>query len=141
MKINRLLLKPNTPTIVEEEIIFPEAIDANHVKRIPSCKVKATLTDFDDVLLGLASKNNGTYDLNHSVFIFESELSKPYSADVVIAEFLGHEYYVHFPFGNGKIVAKVPVTKNLIKIGDKVDVMFNMDKAHLFEFDSKEAIF
>lgn len=51
MKINRLLLKPNTPTIVEEEIIFPEAIDANHVKRIPSCKVKATLTDFDDVLL------------------------------------------------------------------------------------------
>jgi len=70
-----------------------------------------------------------------------TELSKPYSATAIVAEFLGHEYYVHFNFGETKIVAKVPVTKDLLKVGDKVDVMFNMDKAHLFEFDSKETIF
>ena len=51
MKVKRLLLKPNKPEVVEEDIDFSSNfIDANHVKRINSCHVKATLTDYEDVL-------------------------------------------------------------------------------------------
>ena len=51
MEVNRLLLKPNKPEVVEEDIDFSSNfIDANHVKRINSCHVKATLTDYEDVL-------------------------------------------------------------------------------------------
>ena len=51
MKVNRLLLKPNTPEVIEEDIDFSNnLIDENHVKRITSCHVKLTLTEFEDVL-------------------------------------------------------------------------------------------
>ena len=51
MKVNRLLLKQNEKEVVEEDIDFSkDFFDANHVRRIPSCHVKLTLTDFGDVL-------------------------------------------------------------------------------------------
>ena len=68
-------------------------------------------------------------------------LSLPYKALVTVAEFLGHEYFIHYDFGEAPIVAKVPVTKDLIKSGDKVEVKINKEKIHLFEFGSKETIF
>ena len=51
MKVNRLLLKPNQPEVIEEDIDFSNnLIDENHVKRITSCHVKLNLTEFEDVL-------------------------------------------------------------------------------------------
>ncbi len=51
MKVNRLLLKVGQPEVVEEDIDFSNnLIDENHVKRINSCHVKLTLTEFEDVL-------------------------------------------------------------------------------------------
>jgi len=51
VKVNRLLLKVGQPEVVEEDIDFSNnLIDENHVKRINSCHVKLTLTEFEDVL-------------------------------------------------------------------------------------------
>jgi len=69
------------------------------------------------------------------------DLSPEYKAHVLIAEFLGHEYFIHFKFGDKDVVAKIPVTKKLIQTNDDVAIKFNLDKIHLFDFDSKKTIF
>ena len=43
------------------------------------------------------------------------DLSDEYIGTVTIAEFLGHEYFIHFDFEGNYITAKIPVTKNLLK--------------------------
>ena len=51
MKVNRLLLKENKPEVLEEDIDFSkEFFDDNHVRRIPSCHVKLTLTEYENIL-------------------------------------------------------------------------------------------
>ena len=44
------------------------------------------------------------------------DLSDEYIGTVTIAEFLGHEYFIHFDFEGNYITAKIPVTKNLLKL-------------------------
>ena len=69
------------------------------------------------------------------------DLSDEYVGTVTIAEFLGHEYFIHFDFEGNYITAKIPVTKNLLKADSKVLIKLNLDKIHLFDNITEEAIF
>ena len=69
------------------------------------------------------------------------DLSDEYIGTVTIAEVLGHEYFIHFDFEGNYITAKIPVTKNLLKADSKVLIKLNLDKIHLFDNITEEAIF
>lgn len=66
--------------------------------------------------------------------------STVYNIEVKVAELLGHEYYVHALFGTNNIVAKIP-SNRLINIHDKIGLIFNLDKVHLFDKVSTKKIF
>lgn len=51
MKVNRLLLKENENTTIEEIVDFTNFTpDMNHVRNISNCKVSLSLTDFGEIL-------------------------------------------------------------------------------------------
>src|SRR5574344_1984629 len=60
--------------------------------------------------------------------------------DVKVAELLGSEYYVHSDFANKDLVAKLEAVKP-ISAGDKIKVVFNLRKIHLFDIESEKCIF
>ncbi len=64
----------------------------------------------------------------------------PYEIKVAVAELLGHEYYVHTDFAGIDLIAKIPLTHE-IKIGDKMNILFDMPKAHLFDPISEKRIY
>ena len=63
-----------------------------------------------------------------------------YDINVAVAELLGHEYYVHSDFGGIDLVAKIPLTHE-INIGDKIKILFDSKKAHLFDIGSEKRIY
>jgi multiple sugar transport system ATP-binding protein len=64
----------------------------------------------------------------------------PHEIVVSVAELLGHEYYVHSDFSGIDLVAKIPMTHE-IKIGDKMNILFENKKAHIFDPLSEKRIF
>ncbi len=57
-----------------------------------------------------------------------------------VSELLGAEYYLHFPFLNQEMIAKVP-NKRAIAHGEKIGVSFKKKGIHLFDIDTEERIF
>ena len=51
---------------------------------------------------------------------------------LTIAELLGNEYYAHVDFAGKDVIAKVPAELNLEK-GQKINLVFNLDKYSLFD--------
>ena len=51
---------------------------------------------------------------------------------ISIAELLGNEYYAHVDFAGKDVIAKVPAELNLEK-GQKIELLFNLDKYSLFD--------
>ena len=74
----------------------------------------------------------------HDAAEFKSDVT--YEIDVAVAELLGHEYYIHSNFGGIDMVAKIPLTHE-IRIGDKMKVAFNFEKAHIFDPRSENRIY
>lgn len=69
--------------------------------------------------------------------IKEDEKGEKYVAEFV--ELLGDEYYVHFSFGGKRCLAKVSADKKIVK-GDKVSLLIQEDKMHLFDPLTEKAI-
>lgn len=63
-----------------------------------------------------------------------------YDIDVAVAELLGHEYYVHTDFAGIDLVAKIPFVQD-IKIGDKMKILFDISKAHIFDTITEKRIY
>ena len=66
--------------------------------------------------------------------------SESLNIKVEIAELLGNEYYLHSTLFNKEFVSRITSDK-LIKVGDDVDLIFNLDKIHLFDIHSEKCIF
>ena len=71
--------------------------------------------------------------------ILNEESSHSFKGKVVVSELLGHEYYVHIALNDQIIIAKLPSSKQ-IRVGDEIDVSFNLDKVHLFDVNSTNRI-
>ena len=91
-------------------------------------KHQAALEGKHDIIFGIRPEDIHEYSKERE----ERYGVKPYSIKVEVAELLGHEYYIHTTFGSGDLVAKIPLVKE-IKIGDDLDILFNVKKAHVFD--------
>ncbi len=61
--------------------------------------------------------------------------SKPIEVEVNMVELLGNEYIVHFHLFGIDMQAKI-VDGNLISIGDHISLVYDLDKAHVFDIES-----
>lgn len=68
-----------------------------------------------------------------------SNKSKPISASVMLVERLGNESILHFNVFNTDLQVKTSRGEG-IEIGDKVDLVFDLDRIHLFDIESGLAI-
>ena len=66
--------------------------------------------------------------------------SDDFSVKVDIAELLGNEYYIHSKVFEKEFISRIDNDK-LIKIGDVIDLVINLDKIHLFDDLSSICIF
>ncbi len=66
--------------------------------------------------------------------------SDPFEITVSVAELLGHEYYVHTDLCGTDVIAKIPLT-HPIKSGDKMKVLFDFPKAHIFDPETEKRIY
>ena len=65
--------------------------------------------------------------------------SKKVTLPLSIAELLGNEYYAHLDFAGTDLISKVNAEKELNE-GDKVEVLFNLDKISVFDVRSGKNI-
>ncbi|MCH3966207.1 MAG: TOBE domain-containing protein [Bacilli bacterium] len=59
---------------------------------------------------------------------------------VTMAELLGNEYYIHATFGGKDTVARFP-SDSMIKTGDKVKLLLDLKKLHIFSTTTELCIF
>jgi len=93
---------------------------------------KKALVEEHDICYGIRPEDI------HDASVHKAAVS--YEIDVAVAELLGHEYYIHSTFGGVDLVAKIPLTHE-IKIGDKMNLAFNFEKAHIFDPVSENRIY
>ena len=93
---------------------------------------KAALVGEHDICYGIRPEDI------HDADVHKAKVS--YEIEVAVAELLGHEYYIHSDFGGIDMVAKIPLVHE-IKIGDKMKVSFNFEKAHIFDPRSENRIY
>lgn len=120
----------NRPTVLDE---FNDAKAKNNekIKHIE----EVLLTKSEEVLFGIRPEDIGQKGFNNNI-VNESEY---FENDVLIAELLGNEYYVHTMIGDNKLVAKVNANQD-VKHGDKISLSFDLDKIHLFDKETKKLI-
>jgi len=68
-----------------------------------------------------------------------SRADSSYEIEVKVAELLGHEYILHGDIAGANVVSKVPAIKNIF-IGDKIELVFNMRKCHIFDKETTNCI-
>jgi len=66
--------------------------------------------------------------------------TEPFLAPIEVAELLGSEYFIHFPFAQKEGIAKVQASHPL-QAGDRASFSFLLDKVHLFDKETKKLIF
>ncbi len=71
--------------------------------------------------------------------ILEEKSAHSFKGKIVVAELLGHEYYIHIAMQDQIMIAKLPSTKE-IKVGEEIDLSFNLDKMHLFDVETTKRI-
>ena len=88
-----------------------------------------------EILFGIRPED--IVDLESAILV--KKQSEKIKLEVVIAELLGHEYYVHLDLGGTDVIAKVNADKDL-KPHDKIDVIFNLAKIQLFDVETTKNI-
>jgi multiple sugar transport system ATP-binding protein len=78
-------------------------------------------------------------DIYNPAFVPPGIHSAPVEAKVDVTELMGNEISLYLLAGQDNIVARVDPRTDF-RMGDKVQVDFNMDKIHLFDPDTEKAI-
>ena len=89
----------------------------------------------EEVLFGIRPEDIGQFGFKNNI-VNETEY---FENDVLIAELLGNEYYVHTLIGEKELIAKVNANQD-IKHGDLIKLSFDLDKIHLFDKETKKLI-
>ncbi|MDY2914075.1 MAG: ATP-binding cassette domain-containing protein [Candidatus Enteromonas sp.] len=69
----------------------------------------------------------------------DGECSDPIPGIVNVPELMGHEYFVHMDFQGKDLVAKI-AAKRLINVGEKLSIVFDLTRIHLFDSVSSKLI-
>jgi multiple sugar transport system ATP-binding protein len=78
-------------------------------------------------------------DIHNPAFVAPGIHAAPVEAKVDVTELMGNEINLYLLAGQDSIVARVDPRTDF-RMGDKVQVAFNMDKAHLFDPETEKAI-
>lgn len=78
-------------------------------------------------------------DIQAEQVILDANPELVVEADIMISELTGAETMLHCMIGNTNFIARVNPRDNH-QIGDKVELAFNMNKAHFFDKESEEVI-
>ncbi len=104
--------------------------------KVPLVDEKKAYQNFIDkpVILGIRPE-----DVHNPAFVPIGIHSAPVEAKVDVTELMGNEINLYLLAGQDSIVARVDPRTDF-HMGDKVQVAFNMDKAHLFDPETEKAI-
>jgi len=104
--------------------------------KVPVVVEKKVYQNYVDkpVILGIRPE-----DIHNPAFVAPGIHSAPVEAKVDVTELMGNEINLYLLAGQDSIVARVDPRTDF-RMGDKVQVAFNMDKAHLFDTDTEKAI-
>jgi len=104
--------------------------------KVPIAVEKKSYQNYVDksVILGIRPE-----DIHNPSFVAPGIHSAPVEAKVDVTELMGNEINLYLLAGQDSIVARVDPRTDF-RMGDKVQVAFNMDKAHLFDPDTEKAI-
>ena len=102
---------------------------------VPADRLKAYSPFVDKpVVMGIRPE-----DIYNPAFVPTGISAAAVDAKVDVTELMGNEIFLYLVTGANSIVARVdPRTE--FRIGDKVQVSFNMDKCHLFDPETEKAI-
>jgi multiple sugar transport system ATP-binding protein len=78
-------------------------------------------------------------DVHNPAFVAPGITAAPVEAKVDVTELMGNEIYLYLLAGQDNVVARVDPRTDF-RMGDKVQMVFNMDKVHLFDPDTEKAI-
>jgi multiple sugar transport system ATP-binding protein len=78
-------------------------------------------------------------DVHNPAFVAPGIQAAPVDAKVDVTELMGNEIYLYLLAGQDNVVARVDPRTDF-RMGDKVQMVFNMDKVHLFDPDTEKAI-
>ncbi len=133
----RASLENEINKIKEQIIIFERANEernyllnaiSEYEKIIQNKEVKLTFgIRPEDVYIEGHADTNGT-------------LSNTLSLKVNVAELLGHEYFVHTDFAKKDLVVKINA-KHIINTEDKINLLFDLSRIHLFDKVSSKLIY
>jgi multiple sugar transport system ATP-binding protein len=104
--------------------------------KVPVVDEKKVYQNFVDkpVILGIRPE-----DIHNPAFVAPGIHAAPVEAKVDVTELMGNEINLYLLAGQDSIVARVDPRTDF-RMGDKVQVAFNMDKAHLFDPETEKAV-
>ncbi len=78
-------------------------------------------------------------DLSKNKALFE-HASNPFNLEIEIAELLGNEYYIHSTLFKKEFVSRITNDK-VLKQGETLELVINLDRIHIFDNYSDKCIF
>jgi multiple sugar transport system ATP-binding protein len=87
-----------------------------------------------NIIFGIRPEN-----IHDPKFIPPNIHTEKVEAQVDVTELMGNEIYLHMLSGQNAFVARVD-PRSSMRVGEKVQIAFNMDNIHVFEAESEEAI-
>ena len=87
-----------------------------------------------DVIFGIRPEN-----IHDAEFVPANTQSAKISARVDVTELMGNEILLYLVTGKNTFVARVD-PRSKLQVGNKADVVFNMDKFHVFDAVTEQAI-
>lgn len=133
---------------IDKEIENINSSENSNEMRLKFLNKKKSENDslIDKYKLALENKNDSiTFgirpeDIYHHEYVeAKAIVSNPFEINVDVAELIGSEYYIYFEFDKTKLIAKVP-SNNDYSVGDKVKLVMNINKIHIFDKISSKRI-
>ena len=88
-----------------------------------------------DVIFGIRPEN-----IHDAEFVPANTQAAKISARVDVTELMGNEILLYLVTGKNTFVARVD-PRSKMRVGNKADVVFNMDKFHVFDAVTEQAIY
>lgn len=105
--------------------------------RIPEAKfntLKQKGYDGKEVIFGIRPE-----DVHDEPIVADTYAEAKYTAEIEVAELLGHESILYTTLAGQQLVAKVDARSD-IRMGDKLELALDMNKCHFFNVETEEVI-
>ena len=88
-----------------------------------------------DVIFGIRPEDIHDANVADKQFTYSHKID----SEVQVAELLGHEYFIHTNYNNKDLISKIR-SVNVLAKGDKIKLLLDLSKAHIFDRVSQDTI-